>query len=91
MEHGSGNKRDEDFGFLRVCLEVSQLWRIPGKPAEPPLRNPKARKKLGAGHMYLGRLKHGTGVSFSPQYLLNKRELRRDDKKKWNFTAACGI
>lgn len=42
--------------------------------------------------MHLGRLKCGTGVSYNTQYLLNKRELWRDDKnKKWNFTAACEI
>lgn len=46
---------------------------------------------LEAGPHTSGGLKHGMSYS-NTQYLSNKREPKRDDKKKKsNLTAACGI
>lgn len=69
------------------------VWEKPREHADPLLRNPEVGKKLEAWPHTSGGVKHGTELSYSnTQYLSNKREPRRDDKKKkLNLAAACGI
>lgn len=59
----------------------------------PSSEKPGGWKEVRSMATYIWGVKHGTELSYNnTQYLSNKREPRRDDKKKKsNLAAACGI